>query len=168
MGGENCAKGPNGEPAEGSSPRGRGKRRASSSTGAGRGLIPAWAGKTVIEAMSCSMLGAHPRVGGENFPDDCVHVGVTGSSPRGRGKPFFLRRCTPMFRLIPAWAGKTANTCRTQFHDWAHPRVGGENLILGSPHIRHWGSSPRGRGKQPTIRLGMLKTGLIPAWAGKT
>ena len=91
----------------GSSPRGRGKR-PHLPTRARRGrLIPAWAGKTGQGSRPPGPRRAHPRVGGENGVGKQKFHGVTGSSPRGRGKPR-LSGCQHVFSwLIPAWAGKT-------------------------------------------------------------
>ena len=50
----------------------------------------------------------------------------------------------------------------------AHPRSRGENLVLGSPLIRHWGSSPLTRGKPGLVCAAARLGGLIPAHAGKT
>ena len=65
-GGENPLPTGTGARVGGSSPRGRGKLRRFLSAMAGRGLIPAWAGKTVAQVVRLEVLGAHPRVGGEN------------------------------------------------------------------------------------------------------
>ena len=70
-----------------------------------------------------------------------------GSSPRGRGKLARSELRRDLFRLIPAWAGKTVSGAIVRNLRWAHPRVGGENAhaVLAAPMID--GSSPRGRGK---------------------
>ena len=52
--------------AQGSSPRGRGKRILDTTCVASRGLIPAWAGKTDDRYIPLIKARAHPRVGGEN------------------------------------------------------------------------------------------------------
>ena len=52
---------------------------------------------------------------------------MSGSSPRGRGKPLDAVDESLDERLIPAWAGKTATTMGESLDDAAHPRVGGEN-----------------------------------------
>ena len=51
----------------GSSPRGRGKLHVPQQTTQHRGLIPAWAGKTLSLARMQLRRRAHPRVGGENL-----------------------------------------------------------------------------------------------------
>ena len=91
----------------GSSPRGRGKRRRGPALRRQEGLIPAWAGKTLIRASVSSAVAAHPRVGGENGLPWCARAGTAGSSPRGRGKPDRSDRGRYWRGLIPAWAGKT-------------------------------------------------------------
>ena len=74
----------------------------------------------------------------------------------------------PNARLIPACAGKTRRDMTFRACARAHPRVCGEN----SPDtvIVPWvvGSSPRVRGKQPTLARDDAMAGLIPACAGKT
>ena len=73
---------------------------------------------------------------------------VAGSSPRGRGKPWGVPFGVVFYRLIPAWAGKTAG-------------VLARAVSVG-------GSSPRGRGKRKRLHRCLACSGLIPAWAGKT
>ena len=132
----------------GSSPRGRGKPCPAPHWSERTGLIPAWAGKTVFLAMDRDPSGAHPRVGGENGTHARGPLSVEGSSPRGRGKPSNpLGSLTPG-RLIPAWAGKTSTPTSKPSAPRAHPRVGGENLIVDRPANPQAGSSPRGRGKR--------------------
>ena len=132
----------------GSSPRGRGKLSIGVSFRVVLGLIPAWAGKTGTRAPRLPRGPAHPRVGGENYSYTTLVACVTGSSPRGRGKPISAKRDTYQERLIPAWAGKTC--------------------ALPSIVRSHGGSSPRGRGKRGDVRRRSRCGGLIPAWAGKT
>ena len=93
---------------------------------------------------------------------------VAGSSPRGRGKPEEPHRTVGDGGLIPAWAGKTWGGVAPATRRAAHPRVGGENGECARQGPASRGSSPRGRGKHhgpPEIKR---RSGLIPAWAGKT
>ena len=99
----------------GSSPRGRGKPTEGSDLVLGKGLIPAWAGKTRPFTSRRAKCRAHPRVGGENSGVTAGVVASVGSSPRGRGKQCVYRPHMVSFRLIPAWAGKT----------WCDPRAAG-------------------------------------------
>ena len=152
----------------GSSPRGRGKRTAHLPRMRACRLIPAWAGKTRSRVRGRMSWWAHPRVGGENCVGGCPAAAAAGSSPRGRGK----RRPIPHQRnrhgLIPAWAGKTWHHGSCPCTRRAHPRVGGENRVLGGGDQGRAGSSPRGRGKRRCGPAPARGARLIPAWAGKT
>ena len=195
--------------AEGSSPRGRGKRDVRpGERGRGR-LIPAGAGKTSSKSPTSLRAWAHPRGGGENLITRTTRVIATGSSPRGRGKRQRLALCCRYLRLIPAGAGKTLPERLSCDGVVAHPRGGGENCELGEHQGRQrwlipagagktpwlhprwrgcrahprgggenygveielapgYGSSPRGRGKRGGGRLPGGRGRLIPAGAGKT
>ena len=86
VGGENGALAVQDLCATGSSPRGRGKLFCCICLAIVAGLIPAWAGKTLVGRQKRSVLTAHPRVGGENAPTGRHRPSAWGSSPRGRGK----------------------------------------------------------------------------------
>ena len=133
--------------ANGSSPRGRGKRICETVATYGRRLIPAWAGKTAVRRGGGHVRPAHPRVGGENTTAALIGALVPGSSPRGRGKRNLCPLRGIVGGLIPAWAGKTDDTQCRSFSCWAHPRVGGENRTCVRLRNGQRGSSPRGRGK---------------------
>ena len=152
----------------GSSPRGRGKHPSADTARDGRGLIPAWAGKTRRAHSSAVSVRAHPRVGGENMASSLAFASSLGSSPRGRGKRDDLTRRDSPGRLIPAWAGKTQACFVLGVGGGAHPRVGGENLNGDLEKLGGSGSSPRGRGKRASLKDYRALTRLIPAWAGKT
>ena len=168
VGGENVFEVSDGHAHRGSSPRGRGKRANCLTCTAILGLIPAWAGKTIGATVTAGGSEAHPRVGGENAGPDPRLWHWWGSSPRGRGKRCSgaLRSTRP--RLIPAWAGKTQYLSTRLACEWAHPRVGGENVRPAARGVAYDGSSPRGRGKLWAWLTQRARRGLIPAWAGKT
>ena len=152
----------------GSSPRGRGKHRSVAGDADRWGLIPAWAGKTVLIVVWVPLSSAHPRVGGENRMWWRLLRLMVGSSPRGRGKRCPATAIRRDRRLIPAWAGKTAVGPVRGVGCQAHPRVGGENSGLCPCAVVGGGSSPRGRGKRPAQPVRGRQRRLIPAWAGKT
>ena len=77
------------------------------------GLIPAWAGKTVAKPVAAGAIRAHPRVGGENQAVTEPLIFVGGSSPRGRGKRRRAPGVSHEHGLIPAWAGKTTLSNRS-------------------------------------------------------
>ena len=152
----------------GLSPRGRGKRPGVEGDDGLARLIPARAGKTSAFPAGSGPLPTHPRAGGENEAGDEKGSTFDGSSPRGRGKHDRPREAAANSGLIPARAGKTAPRPTPATSPWAHPRMGGENLVTTVYRLSPGGSSPRGRGK-PTREIDFLAArGLIPARAGKT
>ena len=153
---------------QGSSPRGRGKPVLRKLARILPRLIPAWAGKTRWRGWKSNPARAHPRVGGENASQVRIICVGAGSSPRGRGKPPYSTVASVRLRLIPAWAGKTLSPRRRGRARAAHPRVGGENLVVSLEECTPVGSSPRGRGKPAGGAVLPARPGLIPAWAGKT
>ena len=168
MGGENSPSRKRERGARGSSPRGRGKRRASPSAHQSPRLIPAWAGKTYRGLRGRPSERAHPRAGGENCTMQKPQSSKSGSSPRGRGKRRPTRRVRFRTRLIPARAGKTTPDASRSFSYQAHPRAGGENFGELAGEFAASGSSPRGRGKRTPRTAALDKARLIPARAGKT
>ena len=147
VGGENSVSRRTGVVGRGSSPRGRGKLGRWWRPWPSRGLIPAWAGKTLGSLTVGDGSRAHPRVGGENLGGSAARPEDDGSSPRGRGKQCVYRSHMVSFRLIPAWAGKTVPLPPSPTGWRAHPRVGGENFLIVEVAEKLDGSSPRGRGK---------------------
>ena len=126
-GGENSTSPSSLRTESGSSPRGRGKPPVQERAGDVGGLIPARAGKTLLESKLELLKRAHPRAGGENGIPTARVLQPGGSSPRGRGKRRVHRQAAPLRRLIPARAGKTPTRTRCRPRTSAHPRAGGEN-----------------------------------------
>ena len=90
--GENHVLDVGGREDSGSSPLTRGKHMSRDRLWAGRGLIPAHAGKTIKRVLVDWTLAAHPRSRGENpLRRPCVMT-CAGSSPLTRGKRFLT--CT--------------------------------------------------------------------------
>ena len=173
----------------GSSPLTRGKRSHDLTNYATTRLIPAHAGKTILNARSVPSGAAHPRSRGENLLTQPVKAWVTGSSPLTRGKLRTASSRACQSGLIPAHAGKTRAACQDQRSvfglipahagkTWrpplqvtksqAHPRSRGENGDGPLGPSRWLGSSPLTRGKQILGVWHSEDLGLIPAHAGKT
>ena len=152
---------------EGLSPRGRGNHRQVGDIHACPGSIPAWAGKPSLSSRSVTDSKVYPRVGGETFLADEQQFGTEGLSPRGRGNRRVTSYLTVAEWSIPAWAGKPLSHAVTTVITRVYPRVGGEtyNRALSEGEIK--GLSPRGRGNLGDLVLGSLRSGSIPAWAGK-
>ena len=152
----------------GTSPRARGKRQHELLCFRGQGNIPACAGKTVAHCFCKEVAGEHPRVRGENQRSSCYRGVEEGTSPRARGKLGVGRLARCLFGNIPACAGKTSIIDTTPVLSEEHPRVRGENGIMGAPGGSGNGTSPRARGKQHDERGAVALGRNIPACAGKT
>ena len=55
-----------------------------------KGITPAYAGKSVYIALSCSIVEDHPRVCGEKFAVTFISSSSLGSPPRMRGKVLYV------------------------------------------------------------------------------
>ena len=70
---------------EGSSPHTRGAREGGESDVAGAGIIPAYAGSTLLFRMGAAQNPDHPRIRGEHVDHAPVEASPAGSSPHTRG-----------------------------------------------------------------------------------
>ena len=132
----------------GSSPRMRGTHYRSIAVRAPIGIIPAYAGNTVLDWESQDNPRDHPRVCGEHTLSGIAERTGLGSSPRMRGT---LAVCND---------SSAANR--------DHPRVCGEHMRKINDNVIIPGSSPRMRGT--LLRYGVVYRydGIIPAYAGNT
>ena len=91
-----------------------------------------------------------------------------GSSPLTRGKLGVGVGVDQVGGLIPAHAGKTARPMGRTRRPRAHPRSRGENMHFALLLTKLSGSSPLTRGKHRADARRPVRSGLIPAHAGKT
>ena len=91
----------------GSSPRMRGTRCMCAVAQQTLGIIPAYAGNTLVLFAHVRHHGDHPRVCGEHLCSKCNSSFMTGSSPRMRGTPCLGWRVDWFEGIIPAYAGNT-------------------------------------------------------------
>ena len=111
----------------GLSPRGRGKLSMRDWRILASRSIPAWAGETYMMRRILRFERVYPRVGGGNpFLFSWAPL-LSGLSPRGRGKQFWLSTPQIPARSIPAWAGETINNATPPESSEVYPRVGGGN-----------------------------------------
>ena len=132
----------------GSSPRMRGTRARYWYRGVVRGIIPAYAGNTVLDHLD------------QQF--------VTGSFPRMRGTPAALSFDGTRLGIIPAYAGNTDGVFYVPGTVWDHPRVCGEHTVSMVVYATMLGSSPRMRGTLGSQLCLSVGVGIIPAYAGNT
>ena len=85
-----------------------------------------------------------------------------------RGKEFLWIMPTPVFRITPAYAGKSFKRffARSMYQD--HPRLCGEKFVLLWRCRCRIGSPPPMRGKAFTVPDDGEITGITPAYAGKS
>ena len=95
------------KPADGSSPRVRGKHGVGDRGGYQLRIIPARAGQTCAPVSSVLGTPDHPRACGANAYKKTGLDRRTGSSPRVRGKPIPVTDVDWETRIIPARAGQT-------------------------------------------------------------
>ena len=132
------------------------------------GIIPAYAGSTVVYLCIDRAPGDHPRVCGEHDMSRQKDKGTKGSSPRMRGARGPDIKAVAVQRIIPAYAGSTAAVVSANDRDWDHPRVCGEHELQPKAKALDLGSSPRMRGALDHRRVGLPMGGIIPAYAGST
>ena len=151
----------------GPSPRGRGNPKAAVGAVVEIGSIPAWAGKPRPFRRWRQSIRVHPRVGGETRRVLRMRLSREGPSPRGRGNRVGDTDVPPYIRSIPAWAGKPRQGLSCRARGQVHPRVGGETPRLAESGEIGRGPSPRGRGNPSRYETEDIRSGSIPAWAGK-
>ena len=156
-----------GQPPPGPSPRVRGSPGLSTTASAGRGSIPACAGKPGAQSAVPRVGTVHPRVCGEAASWPQSTSSWMGPSPRVRGSPRPCHVGHVEQGSIPACAGKPLEAGRAGHAERVHPRVCGEALLPLLVYVVWWGPSPRVRGSRVTAPSSILGVGSIPACAGK-
>ena len=152
----------------GSSPLARGTRIVSTARETEAGLIPARAGNTYAVKICLQYSGAHPRSRGEHLLRALGIIAVLGSSPLARGTQSRHLLPAALLGLIPARAGNTLLSVRSNIVVWAHPRSRGEHNKNAAVQRIQQGSSPLARGTRDADQLCQGALGLIPARAGNT
>ena len=92
-------------------------------------ITPAYAGKTRKWRATKNVLKDHPRVCGKNFNILPFAAPDEGSPPRMREKLFPFLTSFRMYRITPAYAGKTEMRAIEYEIARDHPRVCGKNQV---------------------------------------
>ena len=132
----------------GSSPHTRGAQSPRHRWSRRGGIIPAYAGSTVLYSRNWTRVQDHPRIRGEHALALLLWRGEAGSSPHTRGAPRAGICMRLSIRIIPAYAGSTCRHQSTNATEADHPRIRGEHASYSPP-------------RNSTIRI-------IPAYAGST
>ena len=89
-------------------------------------ITPAYAGKSHSVPAFSKVLRDHPRLCGEKLLQIVCIVEQLGSPPPMRGKVFVRILDDGLFRITPAYAGKSFNICQAHSFNRDHPRLCGE------------------------------------------
>ena len=115
----------------GSSPRMRGARLLEEESVVAAGIIPAYAGSTLVCLPQKRWYRDHPRVCGEHLKAAAKTETSKGSSPRMRGALNAIFGGVCVYGIIPAYAGSTSSLPRVVGKIGDHPRVCGEHRCCG-------------------------------------
>ena len=152
----------------GSSPHTRGARFVETIQSGALGIIPAYAGSTIVPHGSSPESADHPRIRGEHLVVGELVAGECGSSPHTRGAQVLGDDLGVHLGIIPAYAGSTFALSNASRWDQDHPRIRGEHVpeqAFGYPQA---GSSPHTRGALLRGNAFRGVPGIIPAYAGST
>ena len=151
----------------GSSPRVRGEATARVLGPREEGIIPAGAGRSLVDGRRSVLSGDHPRGCGEKDGADNWGTAWGGSSPRVRGEGWRPRGRACRGGIIPAGAGRSARLPGDAPPLQDHPRGCGEKLKGEISAREKAGSSPRVRGEAQANAYRKDSWGIIPAGAGR-
>ena len=166
--GEKCIPLTRGHGRQGSPPRMRGKVQLGEIDLQDIWITPAYAGKSGPCPDRVPPAGDHPRVCGEKSQSTSASPRALGSPPRMRGKGVKQSNSRIRMGITPAYAGKSLLFRHFLPGRWDHPRVCGEKFRSGSPSGRTPGSPPRMRGKVNRNFDAWHRSGITPAYAGKS
>ena len=152
----------------GSSPHTRGAHVCGEYVDICHGIIPAYAGSTLLRDHLQALPGDHPRIRGEHDkPEPFEHV-IQGSSPHTRGAHACVESRARFAGIIPAYAGSTWRATPGSSRTRDHPRIRGEHHSSFARVLRVMGSSPHTRGALLRNTKDGASGGIIPAYAGST
>ena len=132
------------------------------------GIIPAYAGSTILPARIAYLRRDHPRICGEHRSRARSASARAGSSPHMRGAPALTSLGADTHGIIPAYAGSTSSRRRCRRASRDHPRICGEHALRPRSVQAPLGSSPHMRGAPVAGHRGPRPQGIIPAYAGST
>ena len=133
-----------------------------------RGITPAYAGKRSVSTIQQVIHKDHPRVCGEKNIVRKASFDPQGSPPRMRGKGGTSMYIGARYGITPAYAGKRFARLQRRQTSGDHPRVCGEKFKLRGRTFSRLGSPPRMRGKDKVNCASVGRSGITPAYAGKS
>ena len=131
------------------------------------GITPAYAGKSTRKLSRLLIFSDHPRLCGEKLGRIIKITLDVGSPPPMRGKVRNAVYGVFVFRITPAYAGKSSFTNFSNFIFQDHPRLCGEKMVVKASKQLKPGSPPPMRGKGKAIGSYFARNRITPAYAGK-
>ena len=146
----------------------RGKVRGIDENNFIRGITPAYAGKSCEWAEFATTEEDHPRLCGEKRQELRKNPLIQGSPPPMRGKVIHTLVRITVYRITPAYAGKSSRYGLFCAENKDHPRLCGEKPSQTAASRYKPGSPPPMRGKVWWSSQTCLWQGITPAYAGKS
>ena len=146
----------------------RGRANVPDCSPLGKGITPAYAGKSCCPILRLACTRDHPRVCGEEENVGHTYKKRLGSPPRMRGRVCMTTLWTSQNGITPAYAGKSLLPSENVLQVEDHPRVCGEEHFGGLALPVVEGSPPRMRGRAAGVRPFRWAVGITPAYAGKS
>ena len=146
----------------------RGKVASEKTLLIGTGITPAYAGKSLFCTCIQMCSEDHPRLCGEKSMVEAILCFLSGSPPPMRGKDQPAPRQPCLFRITPAYAGKSSKTGLSLLPAKDHPRLCGEKKSFRGKLQSRIGSPPPMRGKVKATPPHRNEPRITPAYAGKS
>ena len=131
-------------------------------------ITPAYAGKSSLISFIFLFLQDHPRLCGEKWKYRIFLRYYKGSPPPMRGKGSCSGQVFQLPGITPAYAGKSSGSVPSSRTAVDHPRLCGEKSIAFTMASETCGSPPPMRGKGTVLSLQHVRSGITPAYAGKS
>ena len=105
-------------------------------------------GKAWTMPISTSITSDHPRICGEKVVELVPDAQRQGSPPHMRGKALNTSFVPELYRITPAYAGKSSELKESASIRRDHPRICGEKYLEYGRRYKSTGSPPHMRGKE--------------------
>ena len=132
------------------------------------GSPPHMRGKAWTMPISTSITSDHPRICGEKVVELVPDAQRQGSPPHMRGKALNTSFVPELYRITPAYAGKSSELKESASIRRDHPRICGEKYLEYGRRYKSTGSPPHMRGKVGEQSPAACRQGITPAYAGKS
>ena len=132
------------------------------------GITPAYAGKTKFFYRPICRVQDHPRLRGKDEAMERRCKKKEGSPPLTRERHKELESEGQLFRITPAYAGKTFGDNGLKLKNKDHPRLRGKDRNCHNCPRMLKGSPPLTRERRKLSTSWLLMQGITPAYAGKT